>query len=236
MDHSNSAQTNNAIRQEMTSARRHTDWMLFKRVMRQVRPYWLHIGGIFFLSLLSTPLALLIPVPLKIAVDSVIGSQPIPTIFNEILPSVALHSPTALLIFLTVLMVGIALLTHLQEMASLLLQTYAGEKMSLDFRAQLFHCVQQLSLSYHDAKGTADSTFRIQYDAPAIQHIATKGTIPFITASITFGAMIFVISAIDWQLALIALTISPILYFLTPSSRARLRARWTEVKEVDSSV
>ena len=220
----------------MTSAKRHTDWMLFKRVMRQVRPYWLHIGGIFFLSLLSTPLALLTPVPLKFAVDFVIGSQPIPTIFNEILPSVALHSSTALLIFLAVLIVSIALLTHLQEMASSLLQTYAGEKMSLDFRAQLFHCVQRLSLSYHDVKGTSDSTFRIQYDAPAIQYIATTGTIPFITAGITLVAMISVISAIDWQLALIALTISPILYFLTQSSRARLRARWTEVKEVESSV
>jgi hypothetical protein len=43
---------------------------------RQARPYWSHIAGVFFLSLLATPLALLTPVPLKIAVDTVLGDYP----------------------------------------------------------------------------------------------------------------------------------------------------------------
>ena len=44
---------------------------LYKRLLCQARPYWAHIGGILLLGLLSTPLALLTPLPLKIAVDSV---------------------------------------------------------------------------------------------------------------------------------------------------------------------
>jgi ATP-binding cassette, subfamily B, bacterial len=52
------------------------------------------------------------------------------------------------------LLVAISLLVHLQGLGSWLLQPYAGEQLVLDFRAQLFHHVQRLSLSYHDAKGT----------------------------------------------------------------------------------
>ncbi len=56
----------------------YTDVTLYRRLLRQARPYWPYIGGIFLLSLLSSPLSLLTPLPLKIAVDSVIGSHPLP--------------------------------------------------------------------------------------------------------------------------------------------------------------
>ena len=59
-------------------AARYTTLTLYRRLLRQARPYWAHIAGILLLGLLSTPLALLTPLPLKIAVDSVLGSQPLP--------------------------------------------------------------------------------------------------------------------------------------------------------------
>jgi ATP-binding cassette subfamily B protein len=39
---------------------------ILHRIALQARPYWPHILGIFLLSLLSTPLTLLTPLPLKI--------------------------------------------------------------------------------------------------------------------------------------------------------------------------
>src|SRR2546427_5583751 len=54
------------------------DFVLYRRVLGHVRPYWLHLTGILLLSLLSPPLALLNPLRLKIAVDSVIGRHPLP--------------------------------------------------------------------------------------------------------------------------------------------------------------
>jgi ATP-binding cassette subfamily B protein len=140
--------------------------------------------GILLLSLLSTPLALLTPLPLKIAVDSVLGSQPIPHFLEVVVPVDVTHSSSAVLALTIGLVLTIALLSQLQGLASSLLQAYTGEKLDLDFRAQLFRHVQRLSLSYHDAQGTADSTYRIQYDASAIWYIAIDGVIPFVTASL----------------------------------------------------
>jgi ATP-binding cassette, subfamily B, bacterial len=219
----------------MMAATSYTDVTLYRRLLRQTRPYWPHIGGIFLLALLSSPLALLTPLPLKIAVDSVVGSHPLPGFLGALLPSAVTRSDVAVLTLAAGLLVIIALLSQLQELASLLLRTYTGEKLVLDFRAQLFRHLQRLSLLYADLKGTSDSMYRIQYDAPAIQFIVIDGVIPFITAGITIAGMIYVTAQIDWQLALVALGVSPVLFQLTQAYRRRLRKRSREVKKLESS-
>ncbi|MBD1810655.1 ABC transporter ATP-binding protein/permease [Microcoleus vaginatus DQ-U2] len=211
------------------------DFRLYRKLLRQTRPYWLHIAGIFLLSMLSMPLALLMPLPLKIAVDNVIGSQPIPGFLDTLLPTAIAPSDPAVLAIAAVLVVAIALLNQLQGFGSLLLGTFTGEKMVLEFRAQLFRHVQRLSLSYHDSKGTTDSTYRIQYDAPAIQWIVINGFIPLITSVFTFVGMAYVTMRLDWQLAVVALGVSPILFVLTQVYSQRLRHQWTEAKNLESS-
>jgi ATP-binding cassette subfamily B protein len=213
----------------------YTDIALYQRLLRQARPYWLHIGVIFLISLLSSPLALLTPLPLKIAVDSVIGSHPLPGFLHALLPAAVNRSNIAVLGLAAGLLVIITLLRQFQELADSLLRTYTGEKLVLGFRAQLFRHIQRLSLSYSDLKGTADSTYRIQYDAPAIQSIAIDGIIPFITASFTLAGMIYVTARIDWQLALVALAVSPVLFLVSQAYRRRLRGRSREVKKLESS-
>jgi len=212
-----------------------TDLALYRRLLRQARPYWPHLGGILALSLLAPPLALLVPLPLQIAVDSVIGSHPLPGVLDALLPDAATRSPSAALFLAAGLAVVVALLVHAQALGSWLLQTSTGERLVLDFRGQLFAHVQRLSLSYHDTKGTTDSTYRIQYDAPAIQWILVNGVTSFVSPALTLVGMVYVATQIDWQLALIALGVAPVLFGLLSASRQRLRSRWYEVKEHQSS-
>ncbi len=219
----------------MTTVASYGDLTLYRRLLRQARPYWRNLVGIFLFSLLASPLALLTPLPLKIAVDNVIGSQPVPGFLNALLPPAVTASDQALLIFAAGFLVIIALLSQLQELGDSLLRTYTGEKLILGFRARLFRHVQRLSLSYTDSKGISDSTYRIQYDAPAIQEIMVNGIIPFVTSGITIAAMIYVTARLDWQLALVALTITPILYVLTRVYRRRLRRQSREVKRIETS-
>ena len=83
---------------------------IYLRLLRDARPYARRIAALTLLSLLATPLALLLPIPLKIAVDSVIGSQPPPAILDSLLPTAATQSDTGLLITVGVMFVAIALL------------------------------------------------------------------------------------------------------------------------------
>jgi ATP-binding cassette subfamily B protein len=217
----------------MTTAR-YTDLGLYRRLLRQVRPYWPHIAGVFLLNLLAIPLALLTPLPLKLVVDHVIGSRPLPGIFAALLPEAA-RAGVGLLTLAVGLAVAVALLGQVQQLASSLLSTYTSEKLLLGFRSQLFRHAQRLSLSYHDAKGTGDSIYRIQYDAPALQSVAIDSIIPFLAAAGTLAGMIYLTVRIDWQLALVALAVAPALFLISWTYRPRLRRQSREVRRLESS-
>jgi ATP-binding cassette, subfamily B, bacterial len=214
---------------------KYTDLNLYARLLRQARPYWPHIAALVLLSFLSTPIALLMPLPLAIIVDSVAGSNPIPEFLADILPKISTASASGVLVFAVSLLVAISLLDQLQKLGSAVLGTYTGEKLILSFRALLFRHVQRLSLSYHDSKGTADSIYRIYWDGVSIQWVSISGVTPFISASFMLIGMIYVTARIDWQLALIALAVFPILFLVTSASSRRLRSGWEKTKDLESA-
>jgi len=214
---------------------RTSDLALFRRLFEQARPYWMHLVLIFFLSLLSLPLALLTPIPLKIAVDYVLGNKPLPEFLVTFLPMFFTGSKGGLLTLAVVLLLGVALLQNLEGFGSWVLQLYTGEKLVIDFRARLFRHVQRLSLLYHDMRGVTDSLYRIQFDASAMQYLAIQGVGASLTSVLTLAAMIWITARIDWQLALIALAILPLLLISSEVYRRRVRGAWAEVKNRESA-
>ena len=206
---------------------------LANRLLAQVRPYWPHLACILVLDFAAVPLALLVPVPIKIAIDSAIGEHPLPWPLGAI---EGLGSQGAALAVAVGLLVGLALLTEAQKYLTWMLQAYTGERLVLEFRAALFGHVQRLSLAYHDTRGTADSIYRVQYDAPAIQWIAAYGVSPFLTAGMTLVGMIAVTARLDGALALVALAVLPVLVVLIRVFSRRLHAKWHQAKELGSSV
>src|SRR5437879_5909255 len=211
-----------------------SDLALYRRLLRQARPYWLHLAALVGIGLLASPLALLDPVPLKIVFDSVLGSHPLPVYVRAVLPSAVLGSAGALLVAIGLLL-GVAALTQLQALANRFMQAYVGERLVLGLRTQLVQHAQRLSLSYHDSKGSADSLYRIQQDAAVIDKIMVEGIIPFVAAAVTLVMMIVVTLRLDWQLALVALGVSPPLFVLSRLYRPRMRRQSRQVKKLESS-
>jgi ATP-binding cassette, subfamily B, bacterial len=211
-----------------------TDIALARRIVRELRSWWLHIGGVFAISLLATPLALLVPVPLKIAVDSVLGDQPVPALLDPLIPDGAEQSQSALLVVAAVMFVVVAVLTQLQDLANNALRTYTGERIVLSVRSKLFHRAQRLSFTYHDRVGTADSAYRVQEDAQALQYLAVDTVVSLVTSVFTLVAMIYVIARISPALALVALGISPLLLLTAHGFRRRLRTQARAVKRLES--
>jgi ATP-binding cassette, subfamily B, bacterial len=180
------------------------------------------------LSLLSLPLTLLYPLPLRLVVDNVLSHRPLPPFLANIFP---LHSAEFVAI---ALVLGIAVVVNLQGLASWWLQTYVGEKLVWDFRAKLLNHVQRLPLSFLDRYGATDSVYRIQHDAPAVQYVVIQGLIPLCTSLFTLVGMIFVTVRIDTSLALVALGITPILLILTVAASHQARRQSETIKVLDT--
>jgi len=132
------------------------------------RPCWPHLAVIVLLGLLSTPLTLLAPLPIKICSGQRAGDTR--TAHVDALPARAdpmVQRGNGALAICATLLVAIALLNCLQSLASWLLCTYTGEKLVHDFRGQLLFHAQRLSLSVHDGGArmmlrTAFSTTRLR--------------------------------------------------------------------------
>ncbi|PYV57347.1 MAG: ABC transporter ATP-binding protein [Acidobacteria bacterium] len=206
--------------------------LLLWRVLAQSRACWPQLTGIFFLSILSLPLTLLYPLPLKIAVDSVLGHQSLPAGLHLLSNAGGRLGLLGLALFL---LLSIAVLVNLQALASWWLQTYTGEKLAWDFRAQLLNHVQRLPLMFHDRYGASDCVYRIQHDAPAIQYVVVQGLIPLLTAITTLTGMIYVTGRIDRSLAGVSIAIAPILLLLSAVCSRLVRRRSLEVRALDSS-
>jgi ATP-binding cassette subfamily B protein len=208
------------------------------RVFRECRSCWPHLSGIAFLSFLSLPLTLLFPLPLKLVVDNVLGSQPLPKwlLWNTpFLPHTWTSTRQTALEFAIFVLLGIAVLVNVQGLASWGLQTYTGEKLVWDFRARLLNHVQRLPLVFHDHYGANDSVYRIQHDAPSIQFVTIQGIVPLLTAVFTLVGMIMVTAKMDPELAIVALLITPILFLLSLGCSRIVRKRSQTIKGLDSS-
>ena len=219
----------------MSFKREQSDLAIYKRLLLEAKPFWPNICGLFALSLLAIPLTLLTPIPLMIVADSVLGDHELPAWMAWIFPAGTPHGSTVVLASVAGMLVAIALIRQLLELAFAVLRSYTGERLVLAFRSKLFRHTQGLSLSYHDTTGSADSTYRIQYDAPAIQWITIDAFIPLVSSLLTLVAMIVVMARIDWALALVALTVAPVLYITSQIYSRKLKLRWREAKDLESS-
>src|SRR5437879_883805 len=198
-----------------------------------LRPYLWSLVVLLIVSLLAVPMTLIFPLPIKLLVDSVLGSQPLPWYLTIFVGS-QVSKTLALWLAISILM-ATAVLTYLQNLVNVWYSNKVGNRMTLDVRARLFRQMQRLSVAYHDTMGAADSAYRTLNDAPMLRSFGIDSLIPFTTSILTLGAMILVMVFLDWQLALIALLVSPMMFVLTFVFRPRIRAGWRKFRASESA-
>ncbi len=209
-------------------------WSIYRRLLIEARPQWPMIAALFLLYLSAIPLKLLTPLPIKIAIDSVIEGAPLPGILQTWFASSVTGRTDILLMLAAGMLLSITLLQYVHAMGIWLLHTWVGQKLLVAFRAKLFRHLQRLSLRYHADKGSGDSVYRVLQDAPSIQWIAIDGLIPLMTDLILIVAMVGVIATLDITIALVAVGVAPVLFVLARRSSRRLRGEWDEAKRVET--
>src|SRR5438445_6938414 len=206
---------------------------MLKRAFEDLRPYLWPIVVLLIISLTAVPITLIFPLPIKLLVDSVLGSQPLPG-YLTVFVGAQLSKSLTLWLAITILM-GTAVLTYLQNLVNVWYTNKVGNRMTLDFRARLFRQMQRLSISFHDTMGAADSAYRTLNDAPMLRSLGIDSIIPLTASILTLAAMILVMVYLDWQLALIALLVSPLMFVLTFVFRPRIRAGWRKFRASESA-
>jgi ATP-binding cassette subfamily B protein len=216
--------------------KKYSDLHLIVRMLRIARPYRFALIALLLMSMLAAPLALLMPLPIKIAIDSVLGDAAPPRFLTASLPERWFETKESLLWLSLGLIFCVALLQQTRDVIAMLLREYCGQSLTIRMRSMLFSHVQRLSLAFHDERRSAESLYRIQSDAVACDDTVVKGVIPMLGSLTTLLVMIIVVLRLDWLLTLVALAICPFLLVVSQVFRPALRSRWNAYKESDSLV
>jgi ATP-binding cassette subfamily B protein/subfamily B ATP-binding cassette protein MsbA len=111
-----------------------------------------------------------------------------------------------------------------------------GLQALLKLRTDLYAYLQSLSLKYHDARRSADSSFRVAYDSQSIQTIYNKGFTNIFGSVVTLLGIFIVMVRLDWQLTLLSLGIVPLIVGAIYFFANRIRTQSTSIQERDSAM
>ncbi len=110
---------------------------------------------------------------------------------------------------------GLIVLAGVVQGVLMLFRRYLAGKLSLnvefDLRNAMYQHLQRLSYAFYDRHQTGQLMSRATVDLQAVRFFLGYGLIFFSQNGITIVVVIFALFAINWQLALIALAISPLL-------------------------
>jgi ATP-binding cassette subfamily B protein/subfamily B ATP-binding cassette protein MsbA len=201
------------------------------RVLHYLRPYWKLAGFSVIIMALASLFTVLAPWPFAIIIDSVLGQKsPLPSLLAPVGDWLG-GDPVAILIFFVVAGLAITVIQHSLGIFDNYVNTKLELNMALDFRSDLFHHLQRLSLAFHERRRAGMTMYVTMMDhAPAQLVMAVPGLAQNI---ITLVAMFCITLTLDWQLALLALVVVPVLYGSVGYYVKRIQSRIYEVRSME---
>ncbi|HWM24390.1 MAG TPA: ABC transporter ATP-binding protein [Chthoniobacterales bacterium] len=199
---------------------------IYRRVLQYYRPFLGPTAIGLVLSLCGIALNLLKPWPFKIIVDDILPRN----------PQAPFGTSPDLIPLLCLALIGIQLLWGLTNLASNYIFVKVGLQALLKLRTDLYAYLQSLSLKYHDARRSSDSSFRVAYDSQSVQTIYNKGFTNIFGSVITLLGAFLVMVRIDWQLTLLSLAVVPAIVAAIYFFANRIRRHSTSIQEHDSAL
>ncbi len=194
------------------------------KILRKFSPYIrkrkVVIVASFFALLFETGLRLLEPWPLKYIFDYVL----VPAYNNSARVANPFGlSAIALLTFLALASVGIAVVGSIAAYLSTYGMSLAVVEILSEVRGNLFDRLQHLSLAFHHQFKSGDLITRVTADIEKMRLVITKTTLPLFTNTVLLVGMTAIMFWINWELAIVAVAIFPLLFILTSNMISRIR-------------
>ncbi len=189
------------------------DGTLMRRLLKYLKPYrWYVVTGIV-LSIAVSAMEAVRPYFIKQAVDvNIKASDP--------------HGLLMTTLWFTALMLVRGFIQYLNAY----LTQWIGQKTIFDLRMEVFEHLQHLGLRYFDRNPIGRLITRVTNDIEVLNEMFSSGIVMVFSDVFTIIGILAFMFSMDWRLALISLSVLPLLFYGTFLFRRKAREAYREVR------
>jgi ABC-type multidrug transport system fused ATPase/permease subunit len=226
----------NAEKLNAAAAREIGSREMFSLIRELLRPYrgWLII--VFIAMLVETAMSLASPWPLKVVIDSVLGSRPLPEWLHGLQYWSIGDSKLGLALLAGI---GVALIAVVGAVATYIDNYYTesvGQWVANDLRIRIYDHLQRLSLSYFDKQQTGTLLSTITSDVATIQNFASSNTLSLLVDVLTIIGVLGLMFWLNWDFALIAVAVTPFLLLFVSKFKKAVKKATHEVRQRQADI
>ena len=115
-------------------------------------------------------------------------------------------------------------------------RTYTSESLSqlvtYDLRNRFYDKLQNVSFAFHDKEHTGNLMSKATSDIETVRRFVMMGMIRAPEVAVRLIAIVCILMIMDWKLALISLSLTPLLVIRSSLVMRRMRRMWARVQEV----
>ena len=189
------------------------DARLMRRMLHYLRPYagWVALG--ILLSIAVSGMEAVRPYFTKIAVDQ----------------NIAQHDMRGLL-RTTLLFLGVLMVRGLLQYLNTYLTQWIGQRTIFDLRMEIFSHLQRLGLTFYDRNPIGRLITRVTNDVEVLNEMFSSGIVMVFSDVFTIIGILYFMFSMNWPLALISLSVLPLLFYGTFLFRKKAREAYREVR------
>jgi ATP-binding cassette, subfamily B, multidrug efflux pump len=199
--------------QEEESLGKAYDSRLMSRLLKYLKPYRWHVIAGIIMSVAVSGMEAIRPWFTKHAVDV----------------NIAQHDSHGLLMT-TLAFLGILILRSLVQYLNAYLTQWIGQKTIFDLRMELFAHIQHLGMKYFDRNPIGRLITRVTNDIEVLNEMFSSGIVMVFSDVFTIIGILWFMFSMSWQLALISLSVLPLLFYGTFLFRKKAREAYRDVR------
>ena len=195
------------------------DIKIFSRLMSFAKKYRLNFFTAAFSTILLSFFAAVRPYILMLTIDEGV----IPKDSNALL-------------YYVLLMFGVMGIEVLLEFTFIYFSNWVGQHIIRDIRAKIFRHILQFKMAYFDKNAVGKLVTRVVSDIETISAFFTQGVFKITSDLLKMLVVTIIMLTINWQLALITLSVLPILIYATKRFQIAIKATFQEVRNQVSNL
>src|SRR6476660_2636052 len=208
---------------------------LSRLAFQQIRPYKKWVFLILASMLIEALMGIASPWPLKIIIDNVIGSQPLPSWLQGV-DSLTGRGKMALALATALLLIIITVIGAVAGYANSFYTESVGQYVANDTRLKIYHHLQRSSLGYYDTHQVGNMLSTLTTDVSTMQDFVSTSLLTILVDSITIVGILSLMFYINWGFALIAIAVTPFLLIFVFRFKKAVKKSVHEVRKDESSM